>query len=643
MFSEALQVDLELVVEDDHFKIPAGSIKNFQIRLFPYGFEAQADFWVSAHVAEDKLFPDFTKLDQIEARLSIRGVYHLPSPAPEPLMVKGLVTRKSVREVAFEEVKGHPVLLRHYTIHFQDVAQVLWRQHFPTALYPDAKMSDVIKGQLVKGVTLEMQWDTLEKEQRMICLSQGAARNGASFYDFLIWYVAAENGVFTYDSQENTYTLSDKKNSPGREISFVPHEVEKVRVHLPEIYRHSVTVLNAYSEKPQSEEVKQDQAVKGTHCDVLLRAPIAADFESRKSLETQKLKNRQHEIELVLNQFPPKTFRTGSLVEFDKQNWSKEVFPHGRKYRVCEIQIHGNAQVQEPKQDLGVEFAAFDVEMRARLEQRDNPHVYLPQFEAPNYPIQVEGKIVSEIGEYTDKTYQIYSDEETSQDFYTVLVPLWNKEIRILFTPDFFTGHFYFPAYKNTRVLVALYLYHAEISRFLDWGEGVRLPMDTQGNHLLFGKHEESQTSVQHVYEDGKPLLSIERIFGVDTELIKIKEGTIILETKEDEAKRERKEKADLTPRVASAQAKSQSEYEAATSELTANFQATKGEVTGEIDGAFAEVKGQLEAMDAEISGKVGEINARVEEAMQRMAEQTSELKSKAASIKGELKEKVKL
>ena len=643
MFSDTLQVDLELVVNDGHFRVPSGSIKNFQVKLYSYGFEAKADFWISSDISEDELFPKFTKLDQIEARLSIRGVYNLPSPAPEPLMVKGLVTWKSVSEVAFEEVKGHPVLLRHYTIHFQDVAQVLWRQHFPTALYPDAKMSDVIKGQLVKGVTLEMQWDTLEKEQRMICLSQGAVRNGASFYDFLMWYVAAENGVFTYDSQKNTYTLSDKKNSQSREVSFVPHEVEEVQVHLPETYRHTVKVLNAYSEKPQSEEVKQDQAVAGAHRDVLLRVPIAADFESRKSLETEKLKNREHEIELVLKQFPLKTFRTGSLVEFDKQNWSKEVFPHGRKYRVYEIQIQGKAQIQELKQELGVEIAAYDLEMRAMLEQRDNPHVYLPPFEAPNYPIQVEGKIVSELGEYTDKTYQIYSDEETSQDFYTVLVPLWNKEIRILFTPDFLTGHFYFPAYKNSRVLVALFLYHAEIHRFLDWGEGVRLPMDTQGNHLLFGKHEESQTSVQHVYEDGKPLLSIERIFGVDTELVQLKEGTLVLETKEDEARKERKERADLTPRVASAQSKSQSEYEAATSELTANFQATKSEVTGEIDGAFAEVKGQLEAMDAEISGKVGEINARVEAAMQRMAEQTSELKGRAASIKGELKEKVKL
>jgi hypothetical protein len=643
MFSEALQVDLELTFEDGHLRIPAGSIKNFQVDLYSYGFDAQADFWISADVAEDKLFPKFTKLDQIEAWLSIRGVYNLPSPAPDPLTVKGLVTWKSVSEVAFEKVKGHPVLLRHYTIHFQDVAQVLWRQHFPTALYPDAKMVDVIKAQLVQGVTLQMQWDSLEKEQPMIFLSQGAAFHGASFYDFLMWYAASENGVFTYDSQENTYRLSDRKNSLGREVSFVPHEVEKVRVHLPETYRHSVMILNAYSEKPQSEGVKQDQAVAGTHRHLLLRAPIAADFESRKNLEKQRLKNREHEIELVLNQFPLKTFRTWSPIQFDKQNWSKEVFPHGRKYRVYEIHISGNAQIQEARQELGAEFAVYDVEMKARLEQRENPHVYLPPFEAPTYPIQVEGKIVSEIGEYSDKTYQIYSDEKTSQDFYAVLVPLWNKEIRILFTPDFFTGHFYFPAYKNSRVLVALYLNHAEINRFLDWAAGVRLPMDTQGDHILFGKHDESQTSVRHAYEDDKPVLSIDRIFGVDTELIQLKEGAIILETKEDEARRERKERVDLTPRVASAQAKSQSEYEAATSELTANFQTTKSEVTGEIDEAFAEVKGQLEAMDAEISGKVGEINARVEAAMQRLAEQTSELKTRAASIKGELKEKVKL
>ena len=643
MFTEALQLDLELAIKDDHFRIPGGNIKNFQISLFPYGFEAKADFWVSSDLREDQLFPKFTRLDQIDARLSIQGVYNLPSPEPEPLVVTGPVTWKSVQEIVVEEVEKEPVLFRHYAVHFQDAAQVLWRQHFPTALYANAKMMDVINAHLVNGISLRMEWEVLEKELPMICLSLGAGHKEANFYDFLMWYVALENGVFTYDSRENTFILSNHKVSQGTEVSIIHQEVEDVRVHLPETYRHNLNLLNAVSEKPRSEEVTQDQAVKGTHRDVLLRTPIAADFDSRKNLETQKLQNREHELELVLKQFPARTFRAGTFVDFDQKTWSKELFPYGRKYRVCEIQMEGRAEVQDHQHAMDTPFSSYDVEMRAGLESRDNPHVHLPPFKAPSYPIQVEGKIISEIGEDDHKTYQIYSDTETSQDFYTVRIPLWNREIRIPFAPDFLTGHFYFPAFKLSRVLVVLHYDHAEIDRFLDWGQDVRLPMDTQGNHILFGKNYESQTSVQHVYLDDKPALTIERLSGIDTEIIHLKEGTLILQTKEDEDKKAREEKFSVTPRVANARAKLTSENEAATSELTGSFQKTQSEVTGEFNQAMTEVKAQLEAMDAEITGKVNEIQGKVEAAMQELSEKTTAFKGKAESTKAELKEKIKL
>jgi hypothetical protein len=643
MFTEALQLDLDLAIKEDHFLIAGGNIKNFQITLLPYGFDAKADFWISSDISEDKLFPKFTRPDQIEARLSIQGVYNLPSPAPEPLVVTGPVTWKSVQEVVVEEVERKPVLFRHYAIHFQDAAQVLWRQHFPTALYEKAKMMDVVNGHMVNGISLRMDWDALEKELPMICLSLGAGLNGANFYDFLMWYVASENGVFIYDSRENTFILSSTKESQGSEVSLDHQEVEEVRVHLPETYRHNIKLLNAVSEKPRSEEITQEQAVKGTHRDVLLRTSIAADFDGRKSLETQKLKNREHEIDLVLKQFPLKTFRPGTFVDFDKKTWSKELFPFERKYRVCKIQMHGRAETQDHKHARDKPFASYNVEMTARLESRDNPHVHLPLFKAPSYPIQVEGKIISEIGEDNDKTYQIYSDKETSQDFYTVRIPLWNREIRIPFAPDFLTGHFYFPAFKHTRVLVTLHYDHAEIGRFLDWGEDVRLPMDTQGNHILFGKNYESQTSIQHIYLDDKPALTIERLSGIDTEIIHLKEGTLILQTKEDEDKKAREESFSVTPRVENARSKLTSENEAATSELTGSFQKTHSEVTGEFNQAMTEVKGQLEAMDAEITGKVNEIQGRVEAAMQQLSEKAAAIKGKAESTKAELKEKIKL
>jgi hypothetical protein len=222
MFSEALQLDLDLAIEKDRFQISGASIKSFQLDLKSYGFEAKADFWISSDIGEDKLFPKFTGLDPIEARLSIRGVYNLPKPPPEPLIVTGLVTWKSVREVAFEEVEDHPVLLHHYSIHFQDPAQVLWRQHFPTALYERETMEDVLKAHVVKGVSMQMDWDVLEKELPMICLSLGATLDGASFYDFLMWYVTAENGVFAYDSQENTTCFWGKRTHRARRSLLYP-------------------------------------------------------------------------------------------------------------------------------------------------------------------------------------------------------------------------------------------------------------------------------------------------------------------------------------------------------------------------------------------------------------------------------------
>ncbi len=84
-------------------------------------------------------------------------------------------------------------------------------------------------------------------------------------------------------------------------------------------------------------------------------------------------------------------------------------------------------------------------------------------------------------------------------------------------------------------MLVALDFHSGRIERFLDWRPGARLPMDTQGNHILFGKTADSRTSVQHTYVDNKPELNIKRTSDKDTEMIKMVEGNLILETKEEE------------------------------------------------------------------------------------------------------------
>lgn len=162
--------------------------------------------------------------------------------------------------------------------------------------------------------------------------------------------------------------------------------------------------------------------------------------------------------------------------------------------------------------------------------------VDLPSYKLPVYPFFVEGKIVSEQGEEADASYQFYTDEDTSINYYQISIPLWgNKKVRTAYQPNFDGGQFYFPPYKNARVLVGLGFKSAVISEFLDWGSGTALPMDSQGNQLVMGKSTTSHNIIKHTYVDSKPKLEIQRTEEKDTELLQFSVGYIILQTQTEE------------------------------------------------------------------------------------------------------------
>jgi len=494
---------------------------------------------------------------------------------------------------------------------------------------------------IFEGISLEMDWDVLDAMCPVICLGLGASGDTASFYDFLIWLVRGQNGVFAYDTKEHSYTLSGAKSSPRFPQMLRPTEIKDYHVFIPEICRHNVQVMNAFSENPRSEEVSQDQSVQGLRQDVLVRHRTAEDFDTRKSLEQTKLFQREHEVNISFTEFPRKTLRPGSLVVFSPDQWSKKIVIYGQSFRMYEIHISAEAENQEADHDRDAEYTTYQVEMTANLEQKDNSWVHLQSYTTPKYPIYAEGKIVSEVGEDNDKSYMIYTDDNTSQDFYTINVPVWNKKVRVAFEPDLISGHFYYPAFKHSRVLLSLHFDRAEIRRFLDWGEGVRLPMDAQGNHVLFGHNATSEISMRHTFIDGKPVFSTKRVFGQDTELIQMEESAIILQTKEDESLEALDETFNLTPKVALTRAQLTMKNQEAVGEVSADFQATKAGVNAAIGGAIGNAEAELEAMDTKISGKVNEIGDMIEATMQQLSEKSGILKGKAESIKSELKQKI--
>ena len=527
------------VVEQKSSSTKAKEAANFLLDLRTRRFEMLT--------GEFEVFPDgeamgasIQKLDLMEASLEVSAHFHPENIAAKSLKVHGLVMQKELlleRTVKDYEIQEDPVILRHYRIAFADAAYVLWRQHFPSDLLTDKSMEDIFNTHKGSNVTLEYDWDdVLTQQYAMTTLPLGTEKKGASFYDFVVWFVDTMNGVLTYDWDNDVYTLSKEKNMDGTASALDKQHVSDYSIEFPETIRHNVGLLNSFAENAQSEQITQDQAVSDIYRDNLVREPVASDFEDLKELETAKLKTRKELVNLTFSQFPFISINPGSLVKQEGGLWSESIFVSDKEYRVQKVSIDAHTKNEDLMSDYNMPFSSYNVEMNAVLELKEEEWVSLPSYTAPIYPINVEGTIVSEEGEDEDETYQVYQDEETSQDQYYIAIPLWdNQTIAAPFEPYEFSGHFYFPAYKNQRVLVALYFHSAQVRKFLDWRPGARLPMDTQGNHLLLGKKADSQTSIKHTYEDEKPVLNVMRTSDKDTQDITLKEGCMIFETKEDE------------------------------------------------------------------------------------------------------------
>lgn len=539
MFADALEMKFRLTIGENVFSIPGGNVKTLKIELQPYGFTCQMSFWVSAEEGPDKLFSPFVEHDLIRAYLEVSPHFKQDKPPTEPLILQGLVTSKDIlteRTIESVRLKGHPVLYRHYRIAFSDPASVLWRQHFPCDLMTNKSVKDLLEAHRGLNVSLDYEWEFLDKKFAINTLPLGVEGNEASFYDFVAWFLSTYNGVWSYDYSKDIYTLSATKPDLGRSISTDKLDVEDPRIEFPQTIRNNVVVLNSYSEQPEPKVIAHEQAIDGIRRDCLVRLPILSEYEECTTLEEQKLKIREHDISLTFKRYPHIPYRPGSLFDFEGVGWSDEIFLRDKVYRVRDVFLDASAVATETTADHNMPYARFNIDMTSQLELKSEGWVSLPPFKSPRFPIYVEGKVVSEQGGDDAETYQIYEDAETSLDQYKVTIPLWeNQQVVVPFEPNFFTGHFYFPHYKNARVLVALDLHSARIERFLDWRAGARLPMDTQGNHILFGKTAKSQTSVQHIYVDDKPVLHMKRTSDKDTEMIKMVEGSLILETKEEE------------------------------------------------------------------------------------------------------------
>ncbi len=534
MFSENIASSLILTINGQEYTIAGGNIKQCTLKLRADGFSGDIEFCCSNEVSDDKLIDDFISDDLVSMELTLAQHSFSEAKPGEAITLKGLVGQRDVAEEQYLAVNDSPILYRRYRCQFFDVAQFIWQQHFPSELYVDKSLKEVLQAQIIEPIKLTMDWPPLDDSHPMICLGLGALE--ISFYQFLINYLAQQGGYLLYNYQQHSYKICAEKPEPAQEIKLAPEQVASARTVIAATDLQSINLLNGHVSLAAIDSVSENTRLpggkeKGVKQDRLIIASLKQQAEQHKQREAAYQTTQPAQLSLELAAWPLKPIIPGIKVQLKHPLWNKKALAAQQGMRIFSSNIELKTLNPEPQQDLHMAFSQYQCHCFHQAEALDNKH--WPRVARCLTPFLVQGIIVSEAGDEADKTYQYQHNDETKQNFYRVKIPLWDKEIQIHFQPDFLPPHFYFPLYQGTQVELEMTLFSARITQVLDWGARVFLEQDSQGNHLIFGKNDEDETRLKYDYQDNKPVFSLQRTKDKDTELVQLEEGKIIFRTQE--------------------------------------------------------------------------------------------------------------
>ncbi|MEE2789301.1 MAG: hypothetical protein VX589_18330 [Myxococcota bacterium] len=532
------------------FDYKGGVIQQFAYTLDPNGFEASFTLVVDVNaIKKDEFLTPFLDDDLIEIDLTILPLLSDEKKVkPKPTKLSGIVVKRDLEETAFRIVaRNKKVGYRVYKMTFVDPAQFYWRRNFPILLYRNKKESEVIKAQTPKGkINLSLKHAAFNETKPLICL---ASHDGAcSFYDYVHWRASALNVVTWYDYDTEKYNFDKTKPKLDKPEILEVDDVRTLTVGITEPCRSVVRIKNSYTEATKVLEVTNKNKVQGLYRDRLVRTPIAADLNDISDAEKPGQDRPMPRLNIDFNRYPMYAPYPGTGLKFHDRQWNKGLYGIAKTYRCVSVSFEASlADADEFTTTERLKGAGYACRMSAVLENSTDDYVTRVAHTVPTYPIQVEAVIVTDDGKEGERVYQFTVDNKTKLQTYRVDATLWSKEgaadgdakeqcfIDVPFEPLHMTGFVYFPLYKDSRVLLNVYHGRAEIFTTLDWGAGVQLPKETQGQNILLGKNKDSQTAVSHTYVDNKPVFNMGRNDAGDTQTITLKEGLMILEVKANE------------------------------------------------------------------------------------------------------------
>jgi hypothetical protein len=633
-FEEALACTLTVWSAGASTGVPGANVKRLRLALAPHGYRGEVTFWVRADAAGEALHQVLAGDAPIELELGVAKARYLGEPPP-PLGVRAAVVARRFVELTTDDMTGKPVRFRRYCMSLTDPARAAWSQHHPTAVFAETSLADVIRAQLVGEMTLEVAWPELAQNRPLVCL--GLGEDDASFHDFVAWLAASRAGHFTLDYAGRGYHLADRKPSLVAPAALEREVVAELEVVPAEPVRHQQRFLNSWAGMDTVTAAALPEARPPLTRDVLVHTPIPRDVAALAERAARRLATGLHELAVVFRRFPEVLLAPGAGVTLDEDSFSPQLAGSGEPLRVLELHLEARALDESAEHDLELDATTYAIELRARLEHEDDPRTRVPEFRTPRYPIHVEGRVVSAIGDTGDRAYTVYEDDATSQDRYRVVLPTWNVTIEAPFQPMFQPGHLYFPAYRDARVMTAVGFDRARLTAFLDWGPGVRLPLASQGNHILFGKNATSETSLRHWYVDSKPELQLRRAHAGNIGVVAVKQDTIVIETFDDDDAAAGAATVSVQPEAAAAQASMEASSDVAVSDLEGAVEDSAGQLDGEVGEATASVDQAVVALKTDVKQAVADTNATLRGLADEAGAQGERAKNAVADARGRL------
>lgn len=538
---ENLALSLKLEVEGKSEEIFSGNIEAIWLSLNSYGHSGRIYF---SDFGKEEIHELLNSPKVLKVTLVFKS---LDPEQSEPLLeIKGIVNQKSFRRMPTPLGLYHQTI-RHYEIFFIDNAKYIWEQKFPTRIYIDETMKDVIEKHNDPDISIKYDWDKLEDKRPIIAFSL-SKRHHASFYSFLIWYLHQENGLWSYDYKTHSYSITGKKmEAEGEPLDIYEKLVAPPLCKFSQPPRFNIKKIKHSSDTVDYEEEENENSIKS----VTVESMDALDYHAFPELAHEVIHSTQDfekdEIDLEFVEFSDKVFIDklipGSFIRFkgeEEGSWCNEPCYKDKIFRIRNVYIEANKE--ESSEELVKSVQAYKLTVKAKLELPEETFAEWPIFIPPTYPFAIHGKIFSDLGDKEQTTYKILETPTAPLGQYLVHVPLAGEEKKVVapFTPDFMTGQCYFPLCKEEKVMLSMYFGTAKIQRTIDWQPFNRLPLGVQANQMILGSNgKDKYVILRHEFEDGKDsIFTIKQSSSeTQTQTIQIKEDEVLVTVEEKDKK----------------------------------------------------------------------------------------------------------